>query len=257
MRSYFTPDSVTWRVHSDPAMVIGGIRALLEQALQPEAMAGVTAHSNFRDDTWGRLQRTGDYVGVLTFSPIADADKLAARVRNVHTKLGLADPHLLLWVHMAMVDAFLDTAVRSGLALTQAEQDQYFLEMVKFAELVGIAPADVPNNLAQCKQYFVDMKPELRASDDAKRAALFITVPPLPKIIRFATPFAPTWSAVSALAGASLPRWARDLYGAPTLPGQEIATDLALKAFRKSLFLLPESFRQPPQLKSHLTDLKK
>ncbi|MTA98180.1 MAG: DUF2236 domain-containing protein, partial [Actinobacteria bacterium] len=83
MRSYFTPDSVTWRVHSDPAMVIGGIRALLEQALQPEAMAGVTAHSNFRDDTWGRLQRTGDYVGVLTFSPIADADKLAARVRNV------------------------------------------------------------------------------------------------------------------------------------------------------------------------------
>ena len=161
MSSYFSPDSVTWRVHSDPSMVVGGIRALLEQALQPDAMAGVTAHSNFRDDTWGRLQRTGDYVGVLTFSSSEAADKLAARVRNVHSKLGLDDPHLLLWVHMAMVDAFLDTAVRSGMSLTIAEQDQYFLEMVKFAELVGIPSADVPNTLAQCQQYFIDIKPEL------------------------------------------------------------------------------------------------
>jgi uncharacterized protein (DUF2236 family) len=153
MSSYFAPDSITWRVHSDPSMVIGGIRALLEQALQPDAMAGVSAHSNFRDDTWGRLQRTGDYVGVITFSPKADADKLAARVRNVHAKLSLDDPHLLLWVHMAMVDAFLDTAVRAGLKLSPPEIDQYFLEMVKFAELVGITPADVPNSLAQTKQY--------------------------------------------------------------------------------------------------------
>ena len=59
MSSYFSPDSVTWRLHSDPSMVIGGIRALLEQALQPDAMAGVTAHSNFRDDTWGRLHELG------------------------------------------------------------------------------------------------------------------------------------------------------------------------------------------------------
>lgn len=249
MSSYFSPETITWRVHSDPSMVVGGLRALLEQALQPDAMAGVSAHSNFRDDTWGRLQRTGDYVGILTFSPKADADKLAARVRNVHAKLSLDDPHLLLWVHMAMVDAFLDVAVRSGLKLTVAEQDQYFLEMVKFAELVGVAPADVPNSLSQTQQYFADIKPELRASDDAKRAALFITVPPLPKIIRFATPFAPTWGAISTLAGAALPKWARDLYGAPTLPGQELATDVALKAFRSSLLLLPEAFRSPPQLK--------
>ena len=249
MSSYFAPDSITWRVHSDPSMVIGGIRALLEQALQPDAMAGVAAHSNFRDDTWGRLQRTGDYVGILTFSPKADADKLAARVRNIHAKLSLDDPHLLLWVHMAMVDAFLDTAVRSGLNLSPAEIDQYFLEMVKFAELVGVTPADVPNSLAQTKQYFENIKPELRASDDAKRAALLITVPPLPNFIRFATPFAPTWGAISALAGAALPKWARDLYGAPTLPGQEFATDIALKAFRSSLFSLPEAFRSPPQLK--------
>lgn len=35
---YFQPSSIVWRIHSDPSMVIGGIRALLEQALHPEAM---------------------------------------------------------------------------------------------------------------------------------------------------------------------------------------------------------------------------
>ncbi|NDD60053.1 MAG: DUF2236 domain-containing protein, partial [Actinobacteria bacterium] len=40
---YFSPDSITWRVHSDPSMVVGGIRALLEQALHPEAMSGVAS----------------------------------------------------------------------------------------------------------------------------------------------------------------------------------------------------------------------
>ena len=59
---FFSPDSITWKVHSDPSMFVGGIRALLEQALHPEAMAGVAAHSNFREDAWGRLERTGDYV---------------------------------------------------------------------------------------------------------------------------------------------------------------------------------------------------
>ena len=37
---YFGPDSVTWRVHAEPVTMIGGgLRALLLQALHPEAMA--------------------------------------------------------------------------------------------------------------------------------------------------------------------------------------------------------------------------
>ena len=120
--SLFAPDSVTWRIHSDPSMAVGGVRALLEQALHPGAMDGVAKNSNFREDAWGRLQRTGDYVATITFAPKDEAEALSARVRAVHTKLGLDDPHLLLWVHMALVDSFLDVAVRSGLKLTMDEQ---------------------------------------------------------------------------------------------------------------------------------------
>jgi uncharacterized protein (DUF2236 family) len=230
-------------------MFVGGIRALLEQALHPEAMAGVAAHSNFREDAWGRLQRTGDYVGTLTFGTIDEAEKLAARVRKVHAMLKLDDQKLLLWVHMAMVDAFLDTAIRSGMPITEQEQDTYIDEMVQFAILVGIKEESVPRNRSELVEYFREISPELAASDDAKRAALFIALPPLPPLLRFGTPIAPLWGGIASLAASSLPRWARSLYGWPTVPGHEGATDIALKATRTALRALPQSFRETPQMK--------
>ena len=246
---FYTPDSVTWKIHSDTSMFVGGIRALLEQALHPEAMAGVAAHSNFRKDAWGRLQRTGDYVGTLTFGTKDEAEKLAARVRKVHTMLKLDDQRLLLWVHMAMVDSFLDTALRSGLSLSEDEQDRYIEEMVTFALLVGIEESSVPRNRGDLQEYFQGISPELSASDDAKRAALFIALPPLPPLLRFGTPIAPLWGGMTSLAAAALPRWARSLYGWPTLPGHENATDIALKSTRSALRLLPQSFRETPLMR--------
>ena len=248
--SFFSPDSVTWRIHSDTSMVVGGIRALLEQALHPAAMAGVAAHSNFREDAWGRLQRTGDYVGTLTFGTKEEAEKLAARVRKVHATLKLDDQKMLLWVHMAMVDSFLDTALRSGLELSAVEQDSYVNEMLTFALLVGIEESKVPRNKMELEEYFREISGELHASDDAKRAALFIAIPPLPPLLRFGTPIAPLWGGIASLAAASLPRWARSMYGWPTLPGHEFATDIALKSTRAALQLLPQTFRESPQMKA-------
>ncbi len=245
----YSPESIVWQVHSDPSMIVGGIRALLQQALHPVAMDGVAKNSDFRDDAWGRLQRTGDYVSTLSFAPIAEAEALAARVRSVHTRLGLDDPHLLLWVHMSLVDSFLDVAARSGMQLGPQDRDQYVQEMVDFARLVGIAVDDVPTNMHELKVYFENIAPELRASDDAKRAALFLAVPPMPTAIRFATPAAPAWASLSALATASLPQWARKLYAIPVLPGHDAVTNAALVATRSTLKLLPENIFQPPMLK--------
>ncbi len=247
--SLFPVDSVTRRIHSDTSMFAGGIRALLQQALHPQAMAGVAQNSNFREDAWGRLQRTGDYVGLLTFGPKNQAEALAARVRGIHSKLGLDDPHLLLWVHMAMVDSFLDCAVRSGLVLSAAEQDQYLAEMVIFAELVGVEARVVPASVAEMKSYFDAIQPELAASEDAKRAALFLTFPPMPTALRLGTLAAPAWAGVAAIATASLPNWARNLYHLPSFPGHVRATDLALRQLRSSIRLIPESWLGNPSSK--------
>jgi uncharacterized protein (DUF2236 family) len=209
-------------------------------------MDGVAKNSNFREDAWGRLQRTGDYVSTITFGDSAKALALAARVRKIHTSLGLDDPYLLLWVHISMVDSFLDIARRSGLALTDSEADQYISEMVLFAELVGVSKSDIPSSMSQMQNYFKDISPELGASDDAKRAALFLTIPPMPTAVRFATPAAPAWASLALLAASSLPHWARKLYGTPQIPGQNLITDISLKAVRSTLGVIPDALLAPP-----------
>ena len=71
---FFGPDSVTWRIHADPAFSVGGIRALLLQALHPVAMDGVARFSGgFRDEPWPRLIRTATYVDTLTFGTRTEA----------------------------------------------------------------------------------------------------------------------------------------------------------------------------------------
>src|SRR3954467_13238205 len=135
----FGPGSFTWRVHADPLMGIAGLRALLLQALHPVVLAGVTQNSSFRTDPWGRLFRTAEFVGTITYGSTAEAMRAGARVRGVHRRVRgvddrtgrefrATDPELMLWVHCCEVQSFLYTAVRGGLRLSAPEQDAYYAE---------------------------------------------------------------------------------------------------------------------------------
>ena len=171
---------MTWRVHADPVFAIGGVRALIMQALHPLAMAAVAQQRSFEDDFWGRLDRTDQYVSTLTFAPASQARRSAARVRGIHRKLRGTDPRtgaefrldrpdLLLWVHCCEVDSFLSTARRAGAPISPADADEYLDEQVLAAELVGI-PADmVPPTVGELTQYFREVRAELRLTDEARR----------------------------------------------------------------------------------------
>ena len=89
---YFGPRSITWRIHSDPSMFVGGLRGLLVQALNPLAMAAVAEHSSYKNDPWGRLMRTSEYIVATTFGDTATADEAARRVREIHKHVRGVDP---------------------------------------------------------------------------------------------------------------------------------------------------------------------
>src|SRR5207249_3382264 len=82
----FGPGSVTWRVHASPAMLIGGMRALIIQSLHPLAMAGVAQHSSYRTRGLYRLRRTTQYVLTVTFGDTDAAKAAGAVVRKVHER---------------------------------------------------------------------------------------------------------------------------------------------------------------------------
>lgn len=242
----YGPDSVTWRVHADPSMGLAGLRALMLQAVHPLAMAGVAQHSDFRQDPWGRLRRTAEYVGVTTFGTTAEAERAGAKVRGIHRKLSgvertsgtayrVDDPALLLWVHCVESESFLSTAVRSGLRLSRAEQDAYYAEQVRGAALVGLTAA--PDSVTAMADYFTQVRPELRVTAEARAAARFVLTPPMPLV---ATAARPAWAGVAAAAFCLMPSWARRMYRFPGLPTTDLGAALFARTFRTAFQVLPD-----------------
>lgn len=254
---YFGPQSVTWRLHADPMQWVGGVRALFLLALHPLAMAGVAQHSTYREDPLGRLQRTGDYLGAVTFGTRAQADRAAARVRGVHrrvrgvepesgTPYWAPDPELLLWVHCGEIDSFLTIGRRAGVRVSAADADRYVAEQVTAAELVGIPRELVPASVAELTDYFERSRPELRVTAAARETARFLLLPPMPALVQLATPARVVWTSAAGLAFASLPRWARRLYGLPGLPTTDLGASVTLRSLRLASSVLPTTLREPP-----------
>jgi uncharacterized protein (DUF2236 family) len=254
---FFGPESVTWRVHVDPTFSVAGLRALLLQALHPVAMDGVSQNSQARREPWPRLLRTAAYVDTLTFGTRREALRAVRRVRGIHRRLGgteestgrtyrVDDPDLLLWVHCCEVDSLLSVARRAGVPISDGDADRYVAEQVTAAELIGVAPADVPRSVAGLAAYFDGMRPQLVVTPAAREALRLVLLPPMPGWVRYLTPAQPAWGTLAALAVASLPGWARRMYSLPGLGLTDAATTAALKAFRQATLALPQRVRRSP-----------
>jgi uncharacterized protein (DUF2236 family) len=219
---WFSSDDPIWRVHSDASMFSAGITSLLMQSLHPLAMAGVAGHSGYKGDPWGRLQRTSEYLATTTFGTIEDAEGAIATVRSIHARVrgkdpkGRAyradDPHLLMWVHVAEIDAFLRAyQTFSGSPLSDAEADLYVTQAGIPAARLGVeAP---PRSVAELGEVLASYRPELEATPAARDAARFLLLdPPLPLYAR------PGYGTIASGGVSLLPGWARWMLGIP-LPG--------------------------------------
>jgi uncharacterized protein (DUF2236 family) len=216
---FFGPDSITWRVSTDLASPIAGLRALMIQALHPLAMAGVDQHSDWRQDPVGRLAATSTYVTTISFGERAAAERSAARVRRIHEHVrgadsvtgrdyAASDPVLLLWVHAALVDSGIAAARMFGTSLSAGDADRYVAEMVVAAELVGVPAAMVPSSHDELQRYIASVRPELRCTPAAGESMAYLLDPP-----GLDEDVAEIWQDVRDGAVAALPDWARDMYG--------------------------------------------
>lgn len=232
----FGPQSVTWRVHADPMMGVGGLRGLMLQSLHPEAVSVVHRYSNFRAHPWHRLQRTADYIRITTYGTTEEAERAGAALCRLHDSIpGASQPHLLLWVHCCAVDSFFAAARRGGASLTDADADAYVFEQRTSARLVGLDPAKVPDDWASLQAYFTSVRPLLRCTDAAREALRFVHLPPMPLWVQLATPARPAWVGVAGVGFALLPRWARRMYGAPGLPTTDMAASASARGLRLAL----------------------
>ncbi len=217
----FGPDSPAWRVQGQLATLVGGLRALMLQTLHPLAMAGVAQHSAFRQDPFGRLQRTGGFIASTVFGTTADAERAIATVRRVHDRVqGVAsdgrpysanDPHLLTFVHVTEVDSFLvahQTLTNDHLG--RAEADRYVADMAEVCRRLG--GEDVPTDVVGLRRWLEDVRPELAMTAEARSAVWFLLNPPLPLYAR------PAYGVFASASVGLLPGWAQRMLWLPSVP---------------------------------------
>jgi len=234
---------MAWRLHADPSMLVGAMRALLVQALEPRTMAGVVQHSDYKADPWGRLNRTVRFVLDTTYGDTPTAEAACAAVRRIHDRVqgvdpvtGRAysahDPDLLLWIHAVEVHSSVHAYRSYAGRLADDDADRYVDEMVRVAELLGLPPKMAPRSMAALREYLRGVE-GLQLTPGARESMRLIMYPPLP------FPLRPLWVLPASAAVASLPRFARRMYGLPWFEPATPSVRAAMFGLTRFLNVLP------------------
>ncbi|MDR6414245.1 oxygenase MpaB family protein [Pseudarthrobacter sulfonivorans] len=194
---YHLPGSAVWAVHGSMTPIVGGIRALLMQALHPGALAGIHEHSDFRADPLSRLARTIRWIFTVTYGSTAAAGHASARVRRLHEPVqgsynnrtgsvqqySANDPELARWVHIAFVDAFL-TAHKIWGGKIPGGPDAYVREWAQAGRLMGVEdpPLTEADMRKQLDRYYRDGG--LLADNRVAETVGFLRNPPLHPLLR-------------------------------------------------------------------------
>jgi uncharacterized protein (DUF2236 family) len=173
MNWFLGPESVAWKVLTVPWVpLVGGYRTLVIESLHPHAMRGVFEHSDYLSRPFNRLRRTAEYVATTSLGTVEEAERAARIVRTVHRKVhgvdpvtgreySAGDPDSQVWVHFVQWYSYL-VAHRVFVGdLTPDDEDRYCAEGVKVAGLLGTPEDLVPASVAQAREYFARVEPQL------------------------------------------------------------------------------------------------
>lgn len=255
---YYGPGSVAWKVNREWAVLLGGTRAVLLQLAHPLVALGVSNHSNYMTDPFGRAERTFVLGEMLTFGPTRTARQAARTINNLHKQVhghlpttagpfasgtcyNARDPHLLLWVHATLVDTLLLSYTLFIGPLTHAEEAQYYEESKEIAHLLGLLPEQMPEGIDDLRHYVHTMvhSDQLAPTIQARELARQTLFPPAPGVLR------PFMHLNLNITNALLPPPVREIYSLEWNKSQQ----LAFAAFARSLRLIV------PRLPTHLREL--
>jgi uncharacterized protein (DUF2236 family) len=244
----YGPGSLTWRIMGEPVMWVAGLRAFYLQALHPRVMRGTWQNTVFNKpgETWGRFVRTTEFVSVRIYGSLEQVDRAGRRVRKIHATLTgtdpdgstfrLDEPELLMWVHCGEIGSYVDIARRSGMGLSARDLDAFVDEQRRSATVVGLDPDTVPASVAELDAYYERVRPGLYACAEAKQALRRSYNPELPAQL---LPLKLMLPPINTLAFATLPRWARRMYGTPGVPLTDLGATVALRMAHQSVTRIP------------------
>ena len=253
------PGSIGWKVNRESVILLGGTRAVLMQLAHPLVAIGVSAHSDYMIDPFGRTMRTFVLGEILTFGSQEKARQAARTINRKHlrvhgelpadagvfsqgTRFDARDPELLLWVYATLIDTWLLCYNLFIGSLTHSEQEIYYQESKGIAHLLGLLPNKMPNTIDDLRQYVDDMVHSdlLVATPQARQLAHQLLFPPVHTI------FKPLLHLNLQITSALLPQPIREIYGIEWSAPRQVAFDLSARGMRTILPRLPVYLRELP-----------
>lgn len=220
----YLPNQAPWIVHADFATLVGGVRALLMQALHPGSLTGVRQHSRYEQDPLGRLAGTIRWLTVTTFGPHSANQNEANRVNRLHTRVQgeytaadgqrknyqAADQDLLLWVHVAFMDSFLRAHQNYSKRPIPGGADEYVRLWAESVKPLGLEKA--PLSEAELLETLRNFDSQLAVTDDTIEVIKWLKNPPLPTLAK------PFYRLFFFAALATMPKHYQELLNQKTLP---------------------------------------
>jgi uncharacterized protein (DUF2236 family) len=256
---YYGPGSVSWKVNREWIVLLGGTRAVLMQIAHPLVALGVSNHSSYMTDPFGRAERTFILGEKLTFGSSRTAHQAARTINNLHkhvhghlpTEVGAfangarydaRDPELLLWVHATLVDTLLLSYQVFVGPLTHAEEEQYYQESKTVARLLGLLEHQMPRGIDDLKQYVHKMvhSDHLAPTIQARELAYQTLFPPASRALR------PLMHLNLNVTNALLPPPVREIYNLEWSASQQLAFELSARSARLVVPRMPAMLRELP-----------
>jgi uncharacterized protein (DUF2236 family) len=234
-------------VNQEPALLLGGGRALLMQLAHPGVAAGVAEHSDFQQRPLARLARTLELTLALAFGTRNEALAAARQINAVHHRVRGAgysalDPRLLLWVHATLIDSAVVTYNALVAPLSRAEREVYYDEVQLIGGLLGLPRSDYPEGWAGFSRYMTETIEggELLVDARARQLAGAVLRPPLRHV-----PGTAFWP-LHALTAGLLPPALRDAYGLRWGRAERAAFASTQRLMPMSMRLIPRRLRAVP-----------
>ena len=253
------PGSVLWRYAGDARLLATGAYAILLQVGHPTVGAGVSEHSDFRADPWGRLLRTLDYTYAMTYGGPDVAAEMGRRIREMHKRIKgvradgeryhALEPEAYAWVHATLAHSIVAGQRLLGRPVPPARLEEFYAEWRRGGRLIGVRERDLPASWAEFGAYFERMCAErlerTAAVDEVLESLAAPTRPDVPllpegawRVLR-----APAAHQTLLVTGGLLGPELRRRYDVPWSRGRERQLRALAAASRASTPLLPGRLR--------------
>ncbi|MDX6615371.1 MAG: hypothetical protein QOD60_462 [Solirubrobacterales bacterium] len=251
-------DSITWDRAGDARGFLSAGYALILQVSHPTVGAGVTEHSDFKTDPWGRLFRTLDFVNVTLYGGSEAAADMCRRVREMHKKIKgtkpdgsryhALEPEAYAWVHATLGEAIVSGHRNFGRPLSPGELEEFWPQWRGLGRLLGVRERDLPPDWDGFRAYLQEMISRLednQAVRDVLDGLANPTPPPVSGIAAGAARLAGVPAAhMSSLATiGQLPPELRERLGIDWTRAKQLQFRAMGRASRAATPLMPASLR--------------